>query len=72
MQPEDTARGSKQPFMSDELGHRLVVDHGVLAGYQEMHGDLEIQKVSKIKKTLARPNRSIHVKRRRFGSTISS
>jgi hypothetical protein len=50
MEPEDTVRGSKQPFMSDEFGHRLVVDHGVFARHQEMHGGLAIQKVSKIKK----------------------
>src|ERR1700733_16082165 len=62
MQPEHTVRGSKQPFMSDKLGHRLVVDHRVLAGCQEKHGHLETQKNVSDSKTLATPNRYIHAR----------
>jgi hypothetical protein len=43
--------------MSDKLGHRLVVDHWIFAGCQEMHSDLEIQKI----KALATPSRFIEV-----------
>lgn len=65
LQPEDTVRGSKQPFMADRFSHRLIVDDGIFAGGQKLHWDLKSEKNADAAEPV-----SMGSKRPRFGSSI--
>jgi hypothetical protein len=34
-----SVRHSEKPFVADELDHRLIINHGIFARRQELHGD---------------------------------